>query len=141
MGLTAARFDLLYVLLKHASPVGQRSIHRALGVTPPVVSRMLKSLRLLDLVKRERRPLDSREWLVSLTRHGRSVIRAAVHEFISRRRAERIVAEGLCPNIPAGLQRTNLAFVRMHALESLLDDLRAGFHAGGTLYCPWHPDD
>jgi hypothetical protein len=29
----------------------------------------------------------------------------------------------------------------MSALEILLDALREGFRAGGTLYYPWHPDD
>jgi DNA-binding MarR family transcriptional regulator len=145
MGLTAARFDLLYVLREHLmemrGPMPQRDVVRELGVTPPVVSRMLKSLRELGLVTRQRDPLDGRAWLVSLTVSGRYAIRDAVDVFITRGRAERHVERGLCPGMPPGADREDTAFVRMTHLEALLDDLRKGWHARGRLYYPWHPDD
>jgi DNA-binding MarR family transcriptional regulator len=141
MGLTAARFDLLYVLRKNRGPMAQRLIHRILGVTHPVVSRMLKSLRLLGLTSRERRVSDQREWMISLTPAGRAMIRKAVFEFITRRRAWRIVQEGLCPNMPPDINRENEAFFRMAALDAMLNNLRYGFRARGTLHYRWWPDD
>jgi DNA-binding MarR family transcriptional regulator len=141
MGLTAARFDLLYVLRQHRTPLCQRHIHRILGVTHPVVSRMLKSLRILGLTTRERRSADKREWKISLTPAGRALIRKAVFEFITRRRAWRIVQEGLCPNMPPDIQRENEALFRMAALDTMLNNLRYGFRARGTLHYGWSPGD
>jgi DNA-binding MarR family transcriptional regulator len=141
IGLTAARFDLLYVLRKNRGPLAQRLIHRILGVTHPVVSRMLKSLRLLGLTSRERRSSDKREWMISLTSSGRAMIRKAVFEFITRRRAWWIVQGGLCPNMPPDTNRENEAFFRMAVLDAMLNNLRYGFRARGTLYYRWSPDE
>ena len=140
-GLTAARFDLLYILRRTIHSVRQRSLHRILGCTAPVVSRMLKSLRELGLVTRTRRFTDSREWLIALTAKGRTMIRNAAEYFIDRRRADRLVEQGLCPAMRPGRERKNAAFEAMCTLETLLDTLREGFHARGTLDYPWHPDD
>jgi DNA-binding MarR family transcriptional regulator len=141
MRLTAARFDLLYVLLEERTSLGQRFIHRKLGVTPPVVSRMLKSLRELGLVTRQRRPMDRREWLISLTARGRFLIRDALDHFVRNGHVERLLERGFCPGAPPDIHRQNEAFFAMCELEPLLDNLRRGFRARGTLYYPWHPDD
>jgi DNA-binding MarR family transcriptional regulator len=140
LGLTAARFDMLYIL-RRGHPIAQRAITRTLGVTPPVVSRMLKSLRELGLVTRQRWGGDRREWLISLTAQGRTVIRRAIDAFIHSRRVHHIVERAICPTMPAGPARQEAAFYATEALESLLDRLRQGFRAGGTLHYPWHPDD
>jgi DNA-binding MarR family transcriptional regulator len=140
LGLTAARFDMLYIL-RRGHPTAQSSITRRLGVTPPVVSRMLKSLRELDLVTRQRGWGDRREWIVALTARGRTTIRRAIDAFIHSRRAQHIVERAICPAMPAGPAREDAALFAMDTLESLLDRLREGFRAGGTLYYPWHPDD
>jgi DNA-binding MarR family transcriptional regulator len=141
MGLTAARFDLLYVLSQRRIAVPQSALRRALGVTAPVVSRMLKALGNLGHVERKPDPFDRRGHLVSLTVGGRFKIREAIAEFIRSGDIDVAVEEGLCPGMPPTLRRQHEAFVRMHRLETLLDWLRDGFDAGGTLYYPWHPDD
>ena len=142
MGLTAARFDLLYVLREAPEPpVPQRAIHRKLGCTAPVVTRMLKSLRELGLVSRTRSATDRRQWLISLTAKGRFAIRDAYDRFVRRGRAARIVEHGLCPAMLPGTDREDAAFEAMWTLETILDNLREGFRARGTLYYPWHPDD
>jgi DNA-binding MarR family transcriptional regulator len=143
MGLTAARFDLLYLLAEVPSqrPRRQKMLVRALGVTPPVVSRMLKSLRELNLVVRERDSADRRGWLVHLTAEGRRRIRRAIAFFIGCRRAWKHVQRGLCPSMPAGPEREDAAFWAMCSFEDLLDRWRGGLCARGTLYYPWHPDD
>ena len=142
LGLTAARFDLLYALREFPSPpVAQTAIRKCLGVTAPVVSRMLKSLHDLGLVTRQRRLTDRREWLISLTARGRFAIRRAIDHFIRCGLVARIVEKGLCPAMNAGIDREDAAFLAMCDLETILDNLRQGFHAKGTLYYPWHPDD
>jgi DNA-binding MarR family transcriptional regulator len=102
---------------------------------------MLKSLRLLGLTSRQRRERDKREWMISLTPAGRKVLHAASFEFIFRRRAARIVEEGLCPNMPPDENRATEAMFRMNHLDMMLNDLRYVFRAGGTLYYRWAPDD
>jgi DNA-binding MarR family transcriptional regulator len=143
MGLTAARFDLLYLLDERPSrfPRRQRMLVKKLGVTPAVVSRMLKALRETGLVARQRDEADRRSWLISLTDVGRHRIRKAILFFIRRGGAWRHLEEGLCPGMPRGQERESLALVRMDSLEEVLDRMRGGFGAGGTLYYPWHPDD
>jgi DNA-binding MarR family transcriptional regulator len=141
LGLTAARFDLLHALRQNHGPLRQRILTRRLGVTHPVVSRMLKSLRLLGLTSRERRKADKREWMISLTPVGRAVFKKASFEFIFRRRAALIVEEGLCPNMPHDENRAIEALFRLNHLDMTLNDLRYAFRAGGTLYYRWAPDD
>ncbi len=51
-GLTAARFDMLYIVAKEGSSLTQRRLQRALGVAAATVSRMLRSLEKLGLVER-----------------------------------------------------------------------------------------
>jgi DNA-binding MarR family transcriptional regulator len=78
LGLTAARFDLLYILLKEGGVLLQRELQRALGVAAPTVSRMLASLEELGLVTRMVAEEDGRQREVVLTKAGRrSVIRTA----------------------------------------------------------------
>jgi DNA-binding MarR family transcriptional regulator len=77
LGLTAARFDLLYIVLKEGGLL-QRELQRALGVAASTVSRMLGSLEELGLVVREVVEDDGRQRYVMLTKEGRrSVLRAA----------------------------------------------------------------
>jgi DNA-binding MarR family transcriptional regulator len=77
LGLTAARFDLLYIVLKERGLL-QRELQRALGVAASTVSRMLGSLEELGLVAREVAEDDGRQRYVELTEAGRrSVVRAA----------------------------------------------------------------
>ncbi|HTQ45353.1 MAG TPA: MarR family transcriptional regulator, partial [Polyangiaceae bacterium] len=57
MGLTAARFDLLSALLtargdRRSWRVQQSDLRKTLGVTAPVVTRMLKALEAIGLVER-----------------------------------------------------------------------------------------
>jgi DNA-binding MarR family transcriptional regulator len=141
MGLTAARFDLLYVVHEPRVPVAQREIVRKLGVTPPVVSRMLKSLRELGLVWRQRRACDRREWNISLTSRGRFALRRAIDFFVRSGRVARLVERGLCPRMPPGPDREDAAFMAMCDLEGHLENIRFGFRARGSLEYPWHPDD
>src|SRR5581483_6609271 len=71
LGLTPARFDMLYVLYAGMGQWAlQSTIRRLLGVTAPTVSRMLRSLEQLGFVKRMRCEVDKRDRVVELTELG-----------------------------------------------------------------------
>jgi MarR family transcriptional regulator for hemolysin len=78
IGLTSARFDLLYVLQRGDGRVTQRGLRRTLGVNRTTISRMLGSLEALGLVTREKSYGDRRTREVRLTEEGRRRIRVAV---------------------------------------------------------------
>jgi DNA-binding MarR family transcriptional regulator len=58
-------------------------MRRLLGVTAPTVSKMLRSLQKLGLVKRERYSLDGRERVVELTQAGLRRMQAAHDELVA----------------------------------------------------------
>src|SRR5580700_8740384 len=86
LGLTAARFDLLYALPhgRHRSQrtMRQRDLRVQLGVSRPTVSRMLASLEERGLVRRTCDDFDRRQRVVALTPRGDVLIRQAVRHFI-----------------------------------------------------------
>jgi DNA-binding MarR family transcriptional regulator len=145
-GLTAARFDMMYALTRrsgdrnkfHASVTRQSQLWRTLGVSPPVVVRMLRSLEALEWVTR-RRPAygDQRQREVKLTEKGLACIREAYK--LHFRIAERIVYHAIC----RGKHRdAGARFVNMDRLEGYLRGLREHCRDRARLYYPWgHPDD
>jgi DNA-binding MarR family transcriptional regulator len=144
MGLTAARFDFLSVLVKCrpgefcADGVRQSEIRRMLGVTAPVVTRMVRALEGLGLVKRWRElDGDRRQVRVWLTEAGERCILEA-HE-VMLPAVSRVVYRAIC----FGKHRNGDArFRHMDALESYLSGLRRRFGDTAGLYYPWgHPDD
>ena len=144
MGLTAARFDLLSVLVKCrpgelcADGVRQSEIRRMLGVTAPVVTRMVRALVGLGLVQRWREPyVDRRQVRVGLTKAGRRCILKA------RRVMLPAVREMVYGAICFGEHRSaNARFAHMAKLEDYLRGLRRRFRdTAGLLYRWGHPDD
>ena len=144
MGLTAARFDLLSVLVKCrpgelcAPGVRQSAIRRVLGVTAPVVTRMVRALERLGLVRRWREQApDKRQVLVELTEAGERCILKAREVMLPA--MSRTVLRAIC----FGKHRSASArFRHMDTLESYLSSLRGRFGDTATLYYPWgHPDD
>ena len=142
-GLTAARFDLLYVIAGHKRkdafrPAStQLEIRRALGVTAPVVSRMVRALERLGWVTRTRCERDGRQRVIELTERGFSLFRTTRHAML--RAAERIV----CRVIGYGRRcnpRRRLA--GMLQLDDWFGAFRTELTDRATLYYPWgHPDD
>jgi DNA-binding MarR family transcriptional regulator len=147
VGLTAARFDLLYALDRHAprhqssrGALEQSQLWRLLGVSPQVVSRMLASLEQLGLVTRRRAiegEHDKRQRVVQLTALGLQRLREA--RVLLMRAVRRIVHEAIC----FGRHRDpGQRFFATDMLESYLHALRSHFDDTATLYFPWgHPDD
>ncbi len=83
MGLTAARFDLLFAVHSHnGRRMPQRALQRMLGVCRATVSRMLRSLEELGLVRRTPSDVDRRRKLVQLTKEGRSRVWKALRRLV-----------------------------------------------------------
>jgi DNA-binding MarR family transcriptional regulator len=73
-GLTPARYDVLYAIVDADTQHGvcpQRSLWRVLGVARSTISKLLRNLEELGLVRRERWSIDRRQRYVSLTALGR----------------------------------------------------------------------
>jgi len=144
LGLTAARFDLMNVLLERVGrglepsyPVLQSDVRRALGVSASVVSRMLKSLDALGLTRRERVRGDGRQLWVRLTAAGEACVRLARRCLL--RGMQRLVFQVIC----YGRHRDpDARLEHMDRLEGYLRALRRDFGDQATLYYRWgHPDD
>lgn len=143
LGLTAARFDLMFAVLRNPTPttdeypVRQSDLRRTLGVTPGVVSRMLRSLEILGLVIRRRHEGDRRQRLVNLTALGKKCVIKARRLLLGR--IHWIVCKCICFGSHAD---PNERLFNMDHLEGYLRVLRRDFGDAASLYYPWgHPDD
>ena len=146
LGLTAARFDLLYALphgfQQWEQGMWQSALRRELGVSPPTVSRMLASLEQLGLVRRERHLDDRRQVVVALTRRGCTLIRKAQRLFIDSGWAQLALDTAFDVGQPGGRWCDEWhCLLEMEALEGLLQRIRDTFGDFARLYYPWHPDD
>ena len=138
MGLTAARFDMLWAINHGRDHMLQRSLRDLLGVTAATISRMLRSLEELGLIVRERLAVDRRHVIVRLTEIGRRLLRRASKRFIESGAmqlavdcalaGDRAFDEGEC-------------IARMESAETMLENLECAFHRHAELIYPWHPDD
>jgi MarR family transcriptional regulator, organic hydroperoxide resistance regulator len=144
LGLTAARFDLLYALMGSDRTFGryQSRLRKKLGVSRPTISRMLRSLEERGLVSRERSRLDRRQLDVRLTDSGRALIRLA-HRLLTESGWAQLAVD-------SALGATSMAnrwYDPMHCLmetdrlEGTLKKLREAFGDFATLYYQWHPQD
>ena len=146
LGLTAARFDMLYALRwtdKHTS-LSQRLLRRALGVNRTTVSRMLASLEALGLVTRTQDPWDRRTRAVRLTDQGRHRLRIAMRDLIETGNAQLAVDSAIAgaPSGKAGksFHDKRACFESTEALETLLGAIRFASGDLTSLHYPWHPD-
>jgi len=151
-GLTAARFDLMQVLTLHPNGWWQSKLRRKLGVSATTVSRMVRSLEQLGLLRRKRDQDEKRQLLLTLTRLGRRTIRIAYDSFVERKAAQLAVdsalafrqdmtrpIEGAELSDPSGYPGQSL--VEMESFDWCLRMARGAYGDTATLYYPWHPDD
>jgi len=139
LGLTAARFDLLYAIeIRGTYGIAQTALRRALGVSAPTVSRMLGALERLGIVVRSREVGDRRQRRVMLTRAGRARLRRATWLFIGTGQVQLAIDSAL-----GGKRWTDEThcFFAMWSFESTLASIRDSFGDSATLHYPWHPDD
>jgi DNA-binding MarR family transcriptional regulator len=97
LGLTAARFDLMYIVLKEKGLL-QRELQRALGVAASTLSRMLGSLEELGFVVREVAEEDGRQRYVDLTKEGRRTVLRAARELIHSGLVDLTIDSALSPD-------------------------------------------
>jgi DNA-binding MarR family transcriptional regulator len=150
IGLTAARFDMLYALPREKRFVGegmwQSALRRQLGVSRPTVSRMLASLEELGLVLRRADSKDRRQVFVALTDAGRALLRAAERVFIDSGYIQLAIdtALGTEPGGPATWSHwynEYACLLEAEAFEEVLDKVRGAFgDFAGPLY-GWLFDD
>src|ERR1019366_3816694 len=115
LGLTPARFDLLYIVAKEGSSLLQRDLQRALGVAAPTVSRMLRSLEDLGLIEREVMEEDHRCRNVLLTKAGRRCVFKAARLLIHTGHIQLMVDSALSPDRwydPVACRRVHDEFAR-----------------------------
>ncbi len=143
LGLTPARFDLLYaVKLYRRRGVTQRRLRQVLGVCGATVSRMLKSLEDLGCVTRTIDPRDRRRKLVKLAPPGRKRVTRAIYYFRRSGWAKLAVESALGGgslkyhwyNPEDCLEATGLA-------DSFLKAFRTTYGDVATLHYPWAPDE
>jgi DNA-binding MarR family transcriptional regulator len=147
-GMTAARFDMMVVIGGERHPASslcksvrlrQSQLRQRLGVSAPVVSRMLRSLEALGWVRRQRppRPDDQRQRLLELTDEGLACIRAAFK--LAHRFAKRLVHRALCHRRH---RDRNAQHREMDQMEGRLSALRTYCGDTATLWYWWpSPDD
>ena len=136
LGLTAARFDLLYAIRERVG-FKQADFCQALGVSAPTVSRMLTSLEELGLVRREIACGDRRRRIVLLTAAGRRCLRRAIRRFMRWGTAQLMVDSALCPDCWHDEEACARA---RKTLETALDAIRHSYGDVANLYRPWTPD-
>jgi DNA-binding MarR family transcriptional regulator len=139
IGLTPARFDLLYAVKKWRHGVLQSVLRKVLGVCRATVSKMLLSLEKRGLVKRSVYPHDRRHRLVELTPPGRESICGAQRDFMDDGWAELAFASAIGST---GLYRWYSEESCLEAkawLLARLDALRKGFRDFASLEYPWAP--
>jgi DNA-binding MarR family transcriptional regulator len=140
LGLTAARYDLLYAIFRRrrcARPERltrlQSDLRRELGVHRSVVSRMLRSLEVLGFVERARPATgDKRERQVTLTRAGLERIRDAFR--CLERASKRLLCMAICFGRQADFE------ARLHHMgtyEGYLSGIRETFGDTARLDYPW----
>jgi DNA-binding MarR family transcriptional regulator len=138
LGLTPARFDMLYIVLQEGSTMLQRDLQRALGVVAATVSRMLKSLEKLGFVERTVMEEDHRRRVVVLTKAGRRRVLKAVRFLIHSGNIPLMVDSALSPDrwyAPAASRRVR------DELGRSLDLLRHAYRDVATRSYPHAPVD
>ena len=148
MGLTAARFDLLFALtyegLERASAIWQSVIRRMLGVSRATVSRMMISLENLRFVRRQKSQEDRRQLEVELSDEGWFRIREA-YKRLTWNHWALLALHSAMSGVKVGESTwldvdPNMIEHRM-ALDGYLDKVRRGFGDFATLTYPWIVED
>jgi DNA-binding MarR family transcriptional regulator len=160
LGLTAARFDMLYVLMRSREcravvpedtlrfnpGYRQTRLVRKLGVSRATVSRMLASLEELGFVVRRRCDSDRRQLRILLTELGRSMIRTA-DEVLRRSGWAQLTVDSVLgahsmdflADQPNRWFDAEYCLNEMNALETFLAKIRQGFLDRATLAYRWRP--
>ncbi len=142
MGLTAARFDLLYAVKKVRRGMIQSALRKVLGVSRATVSRMLASLEELGLVRRTPYEGDRRQKFVALTGKGWWRISRAHRHFTRSGWAQLAIDSALSGEYDDHHWCNEAACAKAAAaLDVMLEKVRQGFRDFATLDYPSGPDE
>jgi DNA-binding MarR family transcriptional regulator len=138
-GVTPARFDVMYAIHgAYEGQIHQAALARKVGVSVPVVARMLRSLEEQGYVLRERCRIDRRKVIVALTKAGQRCFRRARLALMCSGLVDLAIDSALGEERWFDEAHT---LVEKSRLDHALTRLREAFWAGGKLYYPWHPED
>jgi DNA-binding MarR family transcriptional regulator len=142
LGLTAARFDLLYAVKKSSRGMVQSALRKVLGVSRATVSRMLASLEELGLVRRTVAVQDRRQRFVELTTKGRWRI-AFAHRQLTRSGWAQLAIDSALAGKYAAFQwcDENACAEATASLHVMLGKIRDGFYDFATLDYPSGPQE
>jgi DNA-binding MarR family transcriptional regulator len=142
LGLTAARFDLLYAVKETRYGMNQSALRKVLGVSRATVSRMLGSLEELELVRRTVAREDRRQKLVELTTKGRWRI-AFAHRQLARSGWAQLAIDTALAGKYADYRWCDEVACRAAtgSLHGMLDNVRRGFYDFATLEYPSGPQE
>ena len=142
LGLTAARFDLLYAVKKKRRGMNQSALRKVLGVSRATVSRMLGSLEELGLVRRTVPTEDRRQKLVELTTKGRWRI-AFAHRHLTRSGWAQLAIDTALAGQYTEYRWCDEAACSeaTGSLQNMLADVRRGFYDFATLEYPSGPQE
>ena len=136
-GLTPARFDLLYAVWEGCGhSLSQMKLRRTLGVARSTVSRMLKSLEQLGIVRRRNNYEDRRSRNVEMTPAGRKQFLELLYMVQGWEEMH------LAYEVAFGLPRGENTFGPIEDLFSSLMRVAREFRDTGDIWYPsGHPDD
>jgi DNA-binding MarR family transcriptional regulator len=137
LGLTAARFDLLYAVRKSRRGIFQSALRKVLGVSRATVSVMLASLEELGLVRRTVAKEDRRQKRVELTTKGWWRISRAHRHFTRSGWAQLAIDSALASELAAfHWCDENACLTATASLHRMLGQIRQGFRDFATLDYP-----
>jgi DNA-binding MarR family transcriptional regulator len=141
MGLTAARFDMLFALKDARLGMLQSRLRRLLGVSRTTVSRMLASLEQLGLLTRKVSWSDRRTRDVHLTPRGRASIVSAHRRLTRSGWAQLALDTALGTDGAFRWYREGDSIQATALIDGLLGQVRRVFGDRATLVYPWEPDN
>jgi len=137
LGLTPARFDLLFTIADGRVARTQSALRKALGVARATISEMLSTLERVGLVARGRSLVDGRTRTVKLTTKGRELVQRASDAYLRSGHVTFVVDAVLADSNP---ERNG--FVAREAFDGWCSRFRSAFgdFAIRDLFL-WHPDE
>src|SRR5579862_2539415 len=131
-GMTPARVDLLYALVNRPWPADreQRLLPERLGVCKSVVSRMLKSLKELGWITKQKKEDDRRMWIVTVTKAGKEAFDNVYEMLVKSRATARCVFHALGGT--RWKHRKQTRFDELMMLDDLAQVIRNWFRGGGS---------
>jgi DNA-binding MarR family transcriptional regulator len=146
INLTPARFDMLRIVKLHPHGLPQTTLRWLLGVTAPVVSRMLKGLQERGFVARERDTQDGRCRIVRLTKRGTVAVGMALELLIMSDVADRTAARAVTGNTRVrstshddDLRIIHDAREKLVQVDRFLRDMRKALLDRAPFHHPWRP--